>query len=1134
MAQMPDKTPAYNPAQAFDPAASVFVSANAGAGKTSMLTSRVLALLLHGVAPSRLLCLTFTHAAAAEMAGRVLEKLGGWVMADDVHLAAHLKELTGHTPDAARMARARSLFARVLEAPEGLRIQTIHSFCQSLLKRFPIEAGINPHFTVMDGRTEQALLQEACLRLFSRAQTEDRELQRSLTAVAQALSESSFRALLAEMIAKKRKLRVLVEGKHHAQSAIDAVRELLQIPPDCTVATLIKKHFTYEPETLVALRRICRTLLESGAATDRKTGVGLAAWLERQPGNQEGIDEYLDVLLTREGERRAQKNFFTKNVLDDEADSNLLWAEQERAWRFRNQRNALEVAQRTEHVIHIAQGLLALYDRMKMTRGLMDYDDLILIACRLLQKPDIAPWVLYKLDGGIDHILVDEAQDTSPEQWAIIDALKEEFFAGQGRAQQDRSLFIVGDEKQSIYSFQGADPTGLRRKKEEYSRHINDAGLLVHHIPLVHSYRSTREVLVAVDAVFAQSHARDGLMYDDGELRHIATRLDHPGLVELWPLILAEEDEEGAASPLTQLVHRIADTIRRWLSDGVMLQSQGRAVEPGDILILLGKRTALADRLVRALKRADIPVAGHDRMELGDNLAVQDLVALGQCLLLPEDDLTLAALLKSPIFHISEDELFALAWQRGSKSLWDCLKERSLSHTGCARAYQLLSDLRARADFVPPFELYSYALDNCGARRRIAGRMGEEYQDSIDEFLGQALLYERAHTPSLQGFLHWLNTSRSEIKRDMEQTGNSVRIMTVHGAKGLQAPIVILPDTVELPKSKDTLLWHEHEEGALPLWPGSSQGDDAFCAAVRSRQKAEMYAEYRRLLYVALTRAADRLYICGASGRRSADNEQSWYRLVESGLTSIAGRIDTPWGPGLRLGKSPEKQHISPRRANVKAEAPDERFAFLTQTPPHEPVPSKPLVPSRLFGDEPASASPSADTAVFQRGILIHRLLQYLPQVSPPHRVRAMQNIAAPFEKQLGKPVIEACVAEVSAVMENPRFAFLFSPDALPEVPVAGSVMVDGKPVTVAGQIDRLHVGRDEVWIVDFKSNRQPAGDMQAIPTAYLRQMQLYRLLLKQIYPGKTVRCALLWTAATALSVLDDAQLDEMPLSSYI
>jgi len=1127
------KTPAYSAAQAFDPAASVFVSANAGAGKTSLLTNRVLALLLHGVAPSRLLCLTFTHAAAAEMSNRVLQKLGGWVMADDQHLAAQLTELLGASPDNTRMNRARSLFAKVLEAPEGVRIQTIHGFCQSLLKRFPIEAGVSPHFSVMDARTEQTLLQEACLRLFSRAQTEDPQLQKSLIAIAQALSESSFQSLLTEMIKNKRRMRTIIAGKDSAEAAIDIVRRLLKIPPDCTRESLMQKHFSYDADTLANLRRICGLLLQSDKTTDQDTGLGLARWLELPQPDYMALTVYLDAFLTEKGTKR--KKLSTKGTLANETDAEFLLAEQERAWRFRNERNSLEVAERTAHVMYLAQGLLSLYDQMKTARALMDYDDLILTACKLLQEPGIAPWVLYKLDGGIDHILVDEAQDTSPEQWIIIDALTQEFFAGEGRKQQERSLFVVGDEKQSIYSFQGADPSALGKKKKDFSRRIGEAGLVVHHIPLMQSYRSTPEVLTAVDAVFAQANAREGLMYDDGELRHIATRLDHPGLVEIWPLISPEEDEEEqSVSTLTQLTRRIAATIRGWLDDGVILESKGRAVEAGDIMILVGKRTSIVDRLVRALKKANIPVAGHDRMELGENLAVQDLVALGQCLLLPEDNLTLAALLKSPIFNLSENEIYLLAWQREGRSLWECLKERASAHTGCAKAWQLLSDLRARADFVSPYELYSYLLDSCGARRRITGRMGDEYQDSIDEFLGQALLYERSHTPSLQGFLHWLNTSKSEIKRDMEQAKNCVRIMTVHGAKGLQAPIVILPDTVELPKPKDTLLWHNHSNGTMPLWPGSSQWDDEFCTGLRSQQKLNIYAEYRRLLYVALTRAEDQLFICGAAGKKNAPNELSWYRLVEAGLTPIARSFDTPWGAGLRVGEPAKKQRAVSRPQVSAAESASGHFAFLTQPAPAEPSPSHPLVPSRLSGEEPAAASPFADAGLFQRGNLIHRLLQYLPQVSQVHRARAAENIAAPFEKQLTKAIVDDCIREVSTVLADARFASLFSEKGLSEVPVAGSVRMDGKIVTVSGQIDRLYIGETDIWIVDFKSNRLPPDNLKAIPSAYIRQMQLYRMLLTQIYPGKTVRCALLWTATAHMSVLDDAQLDEMPLSSYI
>jgi len=1128
---MSDKSVSYNVKQVFDPAASVFVSANAGTGKTSLLTNRVLALLLHGIDPSKLLCLTYTHAAASEMSTRILEKLGKWVMADDAALESQISALTGETPTPKHLLFARSLFAKVLEAPDGLRIQTIHSFCQSLLRRFPLEAGVSPHFTLMDSRTEQELLQEACLRLFSRAQDGDAKLQASLNDIAPRLSEASFHNILSEIIKNKRRIRSLFMKSDGSFNAESKIHELLNIPMGGTVSSLTEKYFSYDADTLQALRVLCSRISASSLKTDQDTGAALGIWLEKGNGSATALEDYIAVFITAEGTKR--KKLYTQKAPLESADQDVLLAEQERVWNFFNERKAMETAESTSHIIHLAEAVLELYDKLKNNHAMIDYDDLILTARRLLQKPDIAPWVLYKLDGGIEHILVDEAQDTSPEQWDIIEALTQEFFAGFGSKEQDRSLFIVGDEKQSIYSFQGAAPRALALKEQKFSIRIRDAARPLHKVQLAHSFRSTPEILTAVDSIFSQEAAKDGLMFGSPTLTHIPTRLEHPGLVELWPLAEPlQEDGETVVSSKTQLARQIADTLRGWLDNGMWLESKNRCVEPGDIMILIRKRTALVDYLVRALKRRNIQVAGHDRMALGDNLAVQDLIALGQCLLLPEDDLTLASVLKSPISGLDEGTLFALCNARGKKSLWERLREENGQST-TTDSYNLLSDLRSKADYISPYELYSYLLDTQGARRRFTGRMGEEYQDAIDEFLGQALLYERSHTASLQGFLHWLTTGDSEIKRDMEQAKGCVRIMTVHGAKGLQAPIVLLPDTVDVPRIKDTLVWYDSDEGGLPFWPTSSKKKDHFTADLLEQQKQDMLAEYRRLLYVALTRAEDRLYITGFRPQNSV-NEQSWYHLIENGLKPLAAPLDMAGGKGLRYGQTPSFTHgttEAPHTLGPHSISPSDSFTFLNTRAPIDPIPSQPLVPSHLAMEEPAALSPLSDSNpnAFQRGNFIHYLLQHLPKIASPEREKAAYHLASIYRHRVYDELAQECITEALRVIDDPRSAFLFTPDALTEVPVAGCVTIGDKSVAVAGQIDRLCISEDTVWIVDYKSNRLRPEHISQIPVSYGKQMALYQKLLKQIYPDKMVRCALLWTIDATITLLDEAL-----LSSYI
>lgn len=1122
---MQANTAAYNIEDAFSPSGSVFVSANAGAGKTSLLTNRVLALLLHGVPPAKILCLTFTNAAAAEMANRVQKELGHWVMMSDDTLAEKIAHLN-ITPDAHTLARARSLFAQVLESPEGVRIQTLHGLCQSLLRRFPVEAGISPYFTIMDSRTEQEIMHEARQRLFTRAQTGDDALRDSLHAITRQQGESTIHELMDAIIKSRRAILPLFYGHNRTQTAVTMVWRLLGVPPGCTPESLLDTHFAYTDKELAALRAAASRLTGAEAKkTDRATGEGLARWLENQHARPLHASAYTRVFVTTENTPRQK--IITNAFLADAAIAACMDAEKERVFRYHQAACAHAIATRTSHMLTIADALLSLYASLKATRAVMDYEDLIIHAVDLLKREDVVPWILYKLDGGIDHLLVDEAQDTSPEQWQIIEALTSEFFAGQGRGQQDRSLFVVGDEKQSIFSFQGADPRQLGKAREKFHGIITAAGKHAHDMELTRSYRSTGSVLQAVDAVFSHPLAREGLTYSGGGISHILHR-DLPGLVELWPALLQDKEEEDPTSNHIKLARSIADTIKQWLDSGMMLESKKRPVEAGDIMILLNKRKPLAVPLVRALKKRGIPVSGLDRMQLEENLAVQDLIALGQCLLLPEDDLTLAALLKSPIFALNEHELFQLAYNRAPHSLWQRLGDMQHLSENIARAFALLTDLRARADYIAPFELYTYLLENCSARARIIGRMGDEYHDPLDEFLGLALVYERSHTPSLQGFIHWLQSSESQIKRDMEQAQACVRILTVHASKGLEAPIVILPDTTGKPKSQEVLLWHEGQGFKLPFWPGGSKTDDPFCARLRAAKKSADMAEYRRLLYVALTRARDRLYVCGAANTQKLSDE-CWYSLVATGLSHIAIPFHMPWGEGLRLGEIPETAHRQPEE-DFFLHHDEADFSFLSRPAPSEPVPPQPLAPSRLAGEEPAAASPLTALSLYQRGTLIHRLLQYLPQVSPEARPALAEKLTAPYA---ALPDRDSAVQEALRVISHPDFAFLFTPQAIAEVPVAGLVNVSGRKVAVSGQIDRLHIGEKDIWIVDFKSNHTPPK-ADAIPTTYIRQLRLYQLLLKQIYPSHTVHCALLWTATAAISVLPQSLLDEVPPSSYI
>lgn len=1136
------KTKTYEVASWFDPADSVFVSANAGAGKTRRLTDRVLALLLSGVMPSRILCLTFTKAAAAEMAARVQSQLGAWVMMEESALAEALQGLLQRQPAPREIARARGLFAEVLEAPEGVRILTIHSLCQSLLRRFPMEAGVSPHFEVMDARSEQAMQQDAYRAVLAQASASGGDLAAAVRHLAKLMAESRLEELLGSLFANKRRLLPHLASQQGVDDALGFLRQQLRLEARVTRESLFASHFEYTPEQVQQLRHAAAVLLEQEkcAKANLETGKALADWLENAPQAGAALAAYVDVFVTAKFEPR--KVVYGSKTVIDESLAAAIAAEQQRVLAYVQRSLSLEVYEGTASLLRFVSALLMHYQQCKDSRALLDYDDLINQAHALLTRAQVMHWVLYKLDGGIDHMLVDEAQDTSARQWAIVEALTAEFFSGEGRSSEPRSLFIVGDEKQSIFSFQGADPGQLAKWQHVFSQRIADAGHRSSFLSLIQSYRSTQEILNVVDAVFAQPHVREGLTFHDQDIIHKSARTGAAGLVELWPLIEppaedmdseADDSETVSYRPAYQLAAQLARRLKQWFAEGRQIAALDRAMRPGDVMILVQKRGKLVDALVRALKKQGIPVAGHDRMQLNDNLAVQDMLALAQVMVLPEDDLTLAALLKCPLFDITEDDLFALAHDRGRQPLWERMKAQSADNARVANAYRMLAELRAMADLVRPYEFYIHVLDTLGGRERILSRMGHEYRDPIDEFLGQALVFERSHPPSLQGFLLWLSRSRSEIKRDMEQVGDAVRILTVHASKGLQAPVVILPDTAAEPsKDKDSCVWFDAGDISLPVWK-QGLGAEAFCRRLSAEIGRDRLAENRRLLYVALTRASDQLYICGALGLKKL-HEDSWYALIRSAFTPLlAEPCVLEGGEGWRVGMAPK----CGRAAAVPSEPLRSAAAdavFLRRQPPAEPSPPKPLVPSKLVQAKEASASPLDARRVYQRGRLIHQLLQHLPSASQTARGYIAQRLASRYADSLGQTECEAALAEAIRVMEDPAHAFLFGEGSLAEVPIAGLVSLGDAPVAVSGQIDRMAITPSEVFIVDFKSNQRPPAQGEGVPAAYVRQLRLYQLVVGEIYKDKTISCGLLWTAVPLLVKLPQSLLDEASLSTYI
>ena len=1141
-----------------DPAASAWVTASAGSGKTKVLTDRVLRLLLApGTRPNAILCLTFTKAAAAEMATRLARDLGAWAVAPEAELAERLSKLLGRAPRRDDLDAARRLFCRVLELPGGMRISTIHAFCQSLLRAFPLEAGLSPQFGVVEDAEAAALLADAREDVLAGPRTP----REALDALASLVPPSAFAELVSTLTRDRDRLAAALRGAGSLDLLCGAVARHLGLGDAVQDQALLAEAVGGVGEGLVVAARL---LQASRNERDRKRGDTILDWLALDDSQRAARwEDWAEIFLTDKGKVRA--HLATKEVGARQAEClDAMQAEGARV-------AAVEVSRRAARLLAATRALLALgapvlegFAARKRARGLMDYDDLILAAQRVLQDPGSA-WVLYKLDGGLDHLLLDEAQDSNPAQWGIAAALTEEFFAGQGveriarnpaEEQPPRTVFAVGDVKQSIYGFQGADASGFGRWKRHFEARCEAIDAKLRDVQLKVSFRSTAPVLQLVDAVFADGAAREGVVEPGAVLEHRPDRMGHAGIVELWPMMESEDtappppwdvpDQPGrAAGAEAMLAEALAARIRHWIDSGETLPSRGRPIRAGDILILVRRRTGgFVQRLLRALKDKDVPVGGADRLRLADQIAVQDVLALCDVLLLPDDDLQLAAVLKSPLLGLDEAQLFALAHDRAG-SLWSRLAEMRGAETPEGRAADLLARLMNRADLVTPHALLAEILGEHRGRERLLARLGPDAADPLDEMLNAALDHERRHPPSLQGFVQWIRRGGAEIKRDQDSGGNAVRVMTVHNAKGLQSPIVILPDTVGAGRGQQGVRWttEPDAEHPIPLWaPRADVHVPVFTDLLAAEKRARAEEEHR-LLYVALTRAEDRLLVCGWQKKRPTNREWPegcWYDLVAQGFAR-AEAATLPLAPE-GFGAPPDcrfatptllrldcPQTVDPRDERRETSAPIAAdMPEWARRPAAAEAAAEVLAPSAIPAEnETPAAAPhgKADPGGrrFRRGRILHALLQHLPDRPATERESAARAFLARPGHGLSAAEQAETLAEVMALFADPALSAAFGPGSLAEAPIAGRL---GDRL-VSGQVDRLLVTADRVLVLDYKTNRPPPAGVEEVSALYLRQMAAYRAVLRLAFPGRAVGCALVWTYHARVMHLPDSLLDQ-------
>jgi ATP-dependent helicase/nuclease subunit A len=1140
--------------EASNPNQSVWVSANAGSGKTHVLASRVIRLLLQGVAPSKILCLTFTKAAAANMAERVFDKLARWTRLDDDALEQEIVAAGAATPRSRDLDLARKLFARTLETPGGLKIQTIHAFCERLLHLFPFEANVPSRFEVPDEGHQAELLQRARRAVLIEANSGKGPLAAAMQRVTDECGPDAFEDLILEAMGHGAILRA-----RWPHEPTEILRRSLGLAKDRDMARIEREM----AEDGIAPERwsIIAAILDHGSKTDQERAKqfrrALAAYRVSSSDKRLGdcLASYLAIFFTAEGEPR--KILVNKALAQMHSDiEQELRGEQLRLDSLRAERKAAATLDRTHALIAIASAIFKRYGEEKSARGILDFDDLIDKTLALLERSD-SRWVLYRLDSGIDHVLVDEAQDTSEAQWRIFEELTGDFAAGQGQSRGPRTFFAVGDEKQSIFSFQGAAPLMFDEMRRKFDCRFSAGAQTFAHVRLTASFRSAPGVLSAIDKVFEHGDHKTGLVAAEDVWRpHFALKNQLPGLVELWPPAKAQPIENprdwtlpldllDAQDPANLVAQRIAQKIAHLIDPGSgefvhdAGALRGRPVRPGDILILVRTRGPFFEAMIRALKKGGIRTAGADRLELTQHIAVLDLMAAGRASLFPHDDLALACLLKSPLIGLDDDDLLAIAPGRAG-GLFDALK----ASTGAkhAAAATKLALWRSRAGG-GPFAFYASLLGADGGRRDIEARLGQEASDVIDEFLQLAMEHEGGAAASLAGFLNDLAGIEYSIKRDMETGGGAVRVMTVHAAKGLEAKIVFLPDTCGVPSpSHDPKIFklrsNRPGEETIAWSPGKDQ-DCEMIAAARDGAHTAAMEEYRRLLYVALTRAEERLYIAGFHGKNEPD-AGCWAKMIEAALANEAGIEKVPafWNGEdeiLRLTLEGSGARATAPPDGEDGAAPVVHPGWLGRAARFEASPMPPVKPSNALtltvtGGRGSPALAHARREALRRGHLIHLLLQSLPGVTAPHRRGTALAFLSARATGLDDTARQNLADEALGVIGMPGLAGLFGPGSKAEVPVFGRITIGRRVIDVAGQVDRIGEDANEVLIADYKTGTPCAPD--EIPAAYLAQIALYRAVLAPLWPNKTVRAMLIWTKGP-LAVPFPAERLDAALAAY-
>lgn len=1033
---------------ATDPNLSVWISASAGTGKTKVLVDRVLRLLLAG--KKNILCLTFTSAAANEMIDRINAILGMWSTCPNDQLIKSLLSLLNSKPLNSHLLRARQLFSQLPTL--SLTIQTIHAFCYKLISNFPTEAGIALGYTLDD-----------CNGLHTKVISElltDNSVQEYLSFIAAEIDEEKLKDLFLSLLQNK-------------VYDVEKVFSKLGSPKRCSGM----------PQGTVENIKKLAKILNQGSKRDKKYSTLLIDWCNLLPDNRlDKLNSLTKILIDPKLlTKKNASSIITKNTLENFPEAKeIILKEQDVILKIFEERGSYQIATRTINLLNLFKRFTTLYSFEKKKNAFLDYDDVITLALHLITDHKIRDWILFNLDSKIDHILVDEAQDNSSSQWQVIINLCSEFFAGVGTTDEKRTIFVVGDVKQSIYRFQGANPILFNAMHEYLKEQSHKEDWLS--LKLNQSFRSTRPILSLVDTLF--NNFRQEVSFSDERIKHIPFRENDQGYVEIWPLLPKTNNERQVAlqtnmqnqqNPNRILAATLVYKINKWLKEGRVMPAKNRHIEAKDIMILVRQRNILIDYLISELKKFNIPVLGRDSFRIMDYIAVQDLVALAEFLLLPENDMALACVLKSPLFNFTEGDLLNIAYNRKDKSLWAQLKEYSRQ----VSAY--LEDLISISHNYSPLFLYTYIL-TFEIKKKFAVRLGMECLEVIDEFMSLITQFEHK---SLQSFTEWIKENNSEIKNDINSEHEAVRIMTIHKAKGLQAPIVFLVDTTSVPKSDDAIIF---DEEGTPFWCGTNS--NLYCNQIKEERSREDYNEYLRLLYVAMTRAEDELYILG----KEPMHNKSWYNLIRM-QEGIYEKKCINLYPMF-------KEEVEVLCINAKYPQIYRKRDHLNVEPIEVSEKLKRKSDLKYIREECTQEG-------LDRGKIMHKVLQHLPSVPKERRKNwirsylSSMNLSADIQSEVTDKIISF----------NEKFSDLLTSECRTEVAING--IIDDEIVSV--RLDMLCIAKDKVTIIDYKSHRSPF-----LSEEIKQQMSLYKTLVQNIFPDKEIECIIIWLEDLSVILLNN------------